>query len=84
MKAADQVGLFVVVHAEFPCRQADLPVLVRVESGQVGCTGLAATSLGDIGIVESHTIVSQSVQNRSTHVSVPVAAQFLTIVFGND
>ncbi len=84
LQAARDIRRVLAIHAEVPGGQADLAVLVRIETGQVGGTRLAATGLGNKGAIESHSLGGKPIQIRRPGVGIAVATQFRPVVFGDD
>ena len=55
LETPDHVRGVLAIEPEFPGCQADLPVLVRVESRQQGGPGLTATRLRNVGPLKKHS-----------------------------
>ena len=73
VQAANDVGGILAAHAKLPCRQSDLPVLVRIQPSQQRCSRLAAPSLWNKRIFKPHTFVGEPVKHGSLHRWLAVA-----------
>ena len=61
-----------------------MPVLVWVEPCQISRSGLTATRLSNIGLLEKDALRSQLVENWGLDEGLAVTAQFGSVVFRND
>jgi len=84
LEVAGDVRRVFPIHAETPRRQTNLPVLVRIQSGQNAGTGLTATGLRDEGAIEAHALRREFVEVRRLRIRIAVAAELRAVVLGDD
>ena len=84
LQAARNIRRILAIHPKIPSGQTDLAVLMRIQPGQVGRTRLAATGLGNKGPVEPDSFGRKLIQIRCLGIRIAVAAQFGSVVFGDD
>ena len=57
-QAPNDIGCIFSIHAKFPGGQADLAILMRIKSRKECGPGLAATRLGDVGVLKQRSFRS--------------------------
>ena len=81
-ETADQIGGILVVESEFPGRQPDLPVLMRIKPCQQRRPRLTTPRLRNVGSLKQDSVGGKLIENWRLYEGLSITPNLWPIILG--